>query len=68
MGQSVERLTLGLSSGGDLRVVGSSPALGFTLSVEPILKPKPNKQTRSGLYTHKTRIFSQMDLGRNSVT
>lgn len=58
MAQSVERLPLGLSSGGDLRVVGSSPVLGFTLSVEPILKLKQNKQTKSGLYTHKTRIFS----------
>ena len=33
--QSVERLTLDFSSGHDLRVMGSSPALGSVLSMEP---------------------------------
>ena len=39
----VERLTHDLSSGLDLRVVGSSPALGSTLGMEPTLN-KQNKQ------------------------
>ena len=33
--QSVEHLTLDLGSGHDPRVVGSSPTLGSTLTVEP---------------------------------
>jgi len=33
--QSVEFLTLDLSLGLDLRVVGSSPALCFTIGMEP---------------------------------
>jgi len=36
--QSGEHLTLGLGSGLDLRVVGSSPALGSTLGMETTLK------------------------------
>ena len=35
MAQSVKRLTLDLSSGLDLRVMSSSPALGSRLGVEP---------------------------------
>ena len=38
MAQSVECPTLDLSSGLDLRVVSSSPALGFILGVEPTLE------------------------------
>ena len=33
--QSVKRLTLDFGSGRDSRVMGSSPALGSALSVEP---------------------------------
>ena len=40
--QSVEHLTLDLSSGLELGVVSSSPALGSTLHVEPIKKKKNN--------------------------
>ena len=36
MVESVKRLTLGLSSGLDLRGVGSSPVLGSTLGMESI--------------------------------
>ena len=35
MAQSVERLTLDLSSGLDLRVVSSSPALDSVLGMKP---------------------------------
>ena len=37
MAQSVERLTLDVSSGHDLTVVSSSPALGSTLMVQSLL-------------------------------
>ena len=40
MGQLVERLTLDLSSGLDLRVMSSSPALGSTPRVEFNFKKK----------------------------
>ena len=43
MAQSVMRPTLDFSSGLDLRVMSSSPALDFMLGVEPTLKTK-NKQ------------------------
>lgn len=35
LGGSVKHPTLGFNSGLDLRVVGSSPAVGFSLGVEP---------------------------------
>ena len=38
MAQSVERPTLDLSSGPNLRVVSSNPALGTTLGVKPTFK------------------------------
>jgi len=38
--QLVEHLTLDLSSGLDLRIVSSSPALGSMLGLEPTLKKK----------------------------
>ena len=44
--QSVERLTLDLSSGPDLRVMSSSPALGSTLGIKPTLKKKKRERER----------------------
>jgi len=44
--QSVEHQTLDLSSGLDLRVVSSSPVLGFTLGVETALKKKERNRVR----------------------
>ena len=38
MAQSIKYLTLGLRSDLDLRILGSSPALGSVLSVEPSQK------------------------------
>jgi len=38
--QLVKRLTLELSLGLDLRVVGLSPVLGSTMGMEPTLKKK----------------------------
>ena len=45
MAQSVQRLTLDLSSGFDLRVMSSSPALGSTLSMEATLKKRKKKES-----------------------
>ena len=45
MAQSVQRLTLDLSSGFDLRVMSSSPALGSTLIMEATLKKRKKKES-----------------------
>ena len=46
----VEHLTLGLSSGLDLRVMSSSPALGSTLGMKPTSKQNKTGEgvTKSG--------------------
>ena len=43
LAQSDKYLTLDLSSGLDLRVMSSSPALGSMLGMEPTKKKKKNK-------------------------
>ena len=45
MAQSIERLTLDVSSGLDLRVASSSPTLGSTLGVEATQKHKTKPNT-----------------------
>ena len=59
MVQSVELLTLDLSSGLDLRVVSSNPALGSTLGVEPnaglelmTLRSRPELRSRARCLTN----------------
>lgn len=44
MGNSVEHLTLDLSSGVSLRIMSSSPELGSTLGVEPMEGRKERKE------------------------
>ena len=44
MAQSIKHPTLDLSSGLDLRVVSSSPTLGFMLDMEPPKKKRKKKK------------------------
>ena len=52
MAQSVKHLSLDLSSGLDLTVVSSSPALGPALGMKPTLKKKKRK---------KEKVVSEVD-------
>lgn len=49
MAQSVEQVTLGLSSGLDLEVVSSSPLLGSALGMKPTLKKKFQLQSQTNI-------------------
>ena len=58
-GSVVKHLTLDLSSGLDLRVVSSSPALGYMLGMEPNLKKKKKASwsiNPGGSQYHRTAV------------
>ena len=61
MAQSIEHLTLDFSSGLDLRVLSSSPALGSMLGQEPTLKKKGSDSASVGcgcsLYFKQAPMF-----------
>ena len=59
MAQSVKHLIADLSSGSDLKVVSSGPALGSTLCVEPTFKKEGDLEGQMENIQHKPfRIIS----------
>ena len=62
-GGSVKLLTLDLSSGLDVRIVSSSPALGSAPDVEPYIQKTKNKnKTKLGVsHLHLHHYLRQVD-------